>query len=153
VWESFAIGCRLWPEDLHLGVDNKPDCSALFLHLAQDADFGLRIFIWVWTTSLMVVQYFFTWLRQKKAYINGGSIADKVNIARNYFEKEVSVGAVFVMDSRVSQADRAWHPKEAFGVVFVMDSRVSQADRAWHPKEAFGAVFVMDSRVSPADRA
>jgi len=103
--------------------------------LQLDVDFGLRIFIWVWTTSLMVVQYFFTWLRQKKAYImeaqiNGGSIADKVNIARNYFEKEVSVGAVFVMDSRVSQADRAWHPKEAFGAVFVMDSRVSPADRA-----------------------
>jgi len=39
----------------------------------------------------MVVQYFFIWLRQMKAYImeaqlNGGSIADKVVFARNYFE-------------------------------------------------------------------
>jgi len=72
-------------------VDNKPDCSALFLHLAQDANFGLRIFIWVWTTSLMVLQYFFIWLRQNKGYImevqfNGGSIADKVDFARNHFE-------------------------------------------------------------------
>jgi len=37
--------------------------------------------------------------------LNGGSIADKVDFARNHFEKEVSVGAVFVMDSRVSPAD------------------------------------------------
>ena len=49
--------------------------------------------------------------RQKKAYImeaqlNGGSIADKVDFARNHFEKEVSVGAVFVMDSRVGYITR-----------------------------------------------
>jgi len=55
----------------------------------------------------MVLQYLFIWLRQKKAYImeaqlNGGFIGDKVDFARNHFEKEVSVGAVFVMDSRVS---------------------------------------------------
>jgi len=51
----FAIfsGCRLWPEDLHLGVDNKPDSSALFLHLAQ----------------------------AKEGLHHGGSIADKVDFA------------------------------------------------------------------------
>jgi len=76
VWESFAIGCRLWPEDLHLGVDNKPDGSAILLHLAQ-----------------------------AKEGLHHGSIADKVDFARNHFEKEVSVGAVFVTDSRVSPAD------------------------------------------------
>jgi len=58
----------------------------------------------------MVLQYLFIWLRQKKAYImeaqlNGGFIGDKVDFARNHFEKEVSVGAVFVMDSRGSLAD------------------------------------------------
>jgi len=57
----------------------------------------------------MVVQYLFIWLRQMKAYImeaqlNGGSIADKVDFARNLFEKEVLVVAVFVMDSKVSPA-------------------------------------------------
>ena len=41
--------------------------------------------------------------RQKKAHImevqlNGGSIADKVDFARNHFEKEVPVGQVFSMD-------------------------------------------------------
>merc|ERR1712106_449049 len=41
--------------------------------------------------------------RQKKAHImeiqlNGGSIADKVDFARNHFEKEVPVGQVFTAD-------------------------------------------------------
>merc|ERR1712055_973573 len=41
--------------------------------------------------------------RQKKAHImeiqlNGGSIAEKVNFAREHFEKEVPVGAVFAQD-------------------------------------------------------
>ena len=41
--------------------------------------------------------------RQKKAHImevqlNGGSIADKVNWAREHFEKEVPVGQVFEQD-------------------------------------------------------
>ena len=40
-------------------------------------------------------------LRKKKAHImevqlnNGGSVSDKVNFARDQFEKEVLVGAVF----------------------------------------------------------
>lgn len=38
--------------------------------------------------------------KQKKAHImevqlNGGSVADKVNFARDHFEKEIPVGAVF----------------------------------------------------------
>merc|ERR1712076_84333 len=44
--------------------------------------------------------------RQKKAHImevqlNGGSIADKVNFAREHFEKEVSVGKVFGQDEMI----------------------------------------------------
>merc|ERR1712066_325139 len=44
--------------------------------------------------------------RQKKAHImevqlNGGSIADKVNFARDHFEKEVPVGAVFAQDEMI----------------------------------------------------
>ena len=44
--------------------------------------------------------------RQKKAHImevqlNGGSIADKVDFARNHFEKEVPVGAVFAQDEMI----------------------------------------------------
>merc|ERR1712034_53959 len=44
--------------------------------------------------------------RQKKAHImevqlNGGSIADKVDFARNHFEKEVSVGQVFAQDEMI----------------------------------------------------
>ena len=32
---------------------------------------------------------------------NGGSIADKVDFARNHFEKEVPVGAVFAQDEMI----------------------------------------------------
>merc|ERR1711942_372440 len=44
--------------------------------------------------------------RQKKAHImevqlNGGSIADKIDFARNHFEKEVPVGAVFAQDEMI----------------------------------------------------
>merc|ERR1719268_284580 len=44
--------------------------------------------------------------RQKKAHImevqlNGGSIADKVEWARNHFEKEIPVGAVFAQDEMI----------------------------------------------------
>merc|ERR1712212_53448 len=44
--------------------------------------------------------------RQKKAHImevqpNGGSIADKVNFAREHFEKEVPVGEVFAQDGMI----------------------------------------------------
>merc|ERR1712083_112385 len=44
--------------------------------------------------------------RQKKAHImevqlNGGSIADKVNFAREHFEKEVPVGQVFAQDEMI----------------------------------------------------
>merc|ERR1712032_1205259 len=43
---------------------------------------------------------------QKKAHImevqlNGGSIADKVNFAREHFEKEVPVGEVFAQDEMI----------------------------------------------------
>ena len=51
----------------------------------------------------------FSWIinlrlfRQKKAHImevqlNGGSIADKVDFAREHFEKEIPVTAVFAQD-------------------------------------------------------
>ena len=44
--------------------------------------------------------------RQKKAHImevqlNGGSISDKVNFAREHFEKEVPVGKVFAQDEMI----------------------------------------------------
>ena len=44
--------------------------------------------------------------RQKKAHIveiqlNGGSIADKVDFARNHFEKEVRVKSVFAQDEMI----------------------------------------------------
>merc|ERR1712106_849259 len=44
--------------------------------------------------------------RQKKAHImevqlNGGSVADKVNFARDHFEKEIPVGAVFAQDEMI----------------------------------------------------
>jgi large subunit ribosomal protein L3e len=43
---------------------------------------------------------------QKKAHImevqlNGGSISDKVNFARENFEKEVTVGEVFAQDEMI----------------------------------------------------
>ena len=45
-------------------------------------------------------------LRQKTAHImevqlNGGSVADKVNFARDHFEKEIPVGAVFAQDEMI----------------------------------------------------
>ena len=44
--------------------------------------------------------------RQKKAHImevqlNGGSVSDKVDFARNHFEKEVPVTAVFAKDEMI----------------------------------------------------
>merc|ERR1712212_1273084 len=52
--------------------------------------------------------------RQKKAHImevqlNGGSISDKVDFAREHFEKEVPVTDVFAMDECIDVIG-AWHP-------------------------------------------
>ena len=48
----------------------------------------------------------FDFHRQKKAHImeiqlNGGSVSDKVDFARNHFEKEVPVTAVFAKDEMI----------------------------------------------------
>ena len=67
--------------------------------------------------------------RQKKAHImevqlNGGSIADKVNFAREHFEKEVPVGKVCAQDEmidvigvtkghRYKGVTNRWHTKKA----------------------------------------
>jgi len=80
--------------------------------LQLDVDVGL-IFIWVWTKSL-IVQYFFICLRQKKAYIMVGLLLTKLTLPETTSEKEASVGAVFVMDSRVSPADDI--PKYCLGL-------------------------------------
>merc|ERR1739846_82826 len=66
--------------------------------------------------------------RQKKAHImevqlNGGSISDKVNFAREHFEKEVPVGKVFAQDEMIDVigvtkghgykgVTSRWHTKE-----------------------------------------
>ena len=34
--------------------------------------------------------------------LNGGSVADKVDFARNHFEKEIPVGAVFAQDEMIN---------------------------------------------------
>ena len=48
--------------------------------------------------------------RQKKAHImevqlNEGSIADKANLARDHFEKEIPIGAVFAQDEMIDIID------------------------------------------------
>merc|ERR1712135_171802 len=57
--------------------------------------------------------------RQKKAHImevqlNGGSIADKVNWAREHFEKEVPVTEVLSMDECIDVigVTKGWHTKK-----------------------------------------
>merc|ERR1711887_372253 len=57
--------------------------------------------------------------RQKKAHImevqlNGGSIADKVDFARNNFEKELPVGSVFAQDEMLDiiGVTNRWHTKK-----------------------------------------
>merc|ERR1712073_71022 len=57
--------------------------------------------------------------RQKKAHImevqlNGGSIADKVDFARNHFEKEVPVSQVFAQDEMMDiiGVTSRWHTKK-----------------------------------------
>jgi len=114
VGESLAIGCRLRPEDLHQGVDNKPDGSAILLHLAQ-----------------------------AKEGLHHGSIADKVDFARNHFEKEVSVGAVFVTDSRVSPADGI--PRSCLGRIVRIQFTVPRAGQKGynHRTEINKKIYIM----------
>ena len=37
-----------------------------------------------------------------EVHLNGGSIADKVNYARDHFEKKIAVGAVFAQDKMIN---------------------------------------------------
>ena len=61
-----------------------------------------------------------TGLKQKKAHlmeiqVNGGSIADKVDFAKNHFEKPVEVGSVFEQDENVGYTSLACHGSDLLG--------------------------------------
>merc|ERR1712062_247735 len=87
--KAFTKSCTKWADDLGKKESEKD--------LAQMKKYCTTIRIIVHTQMKILRR------RQKKAHImevqvNGGSIADKVDFARNHFEKEVPVGAVFAQD-------------------------------------------------------
>merc|ERR1712098_544400 len=83
--KAFTKSCTKWADDLGK-KEMKKYCTTI------------RIIV---HTQMKILRR-----RQKKAHImevqlNGGSIADKVDFARNHFEKEVPVGAVFAQDEMI----------------------------------------------------
>merc|ERR1712212_760630 len=90
--KAFTKSCTKWADDLGKKEIEKD--------LAQMKKYCTTIRIIVHTQMKILRR------RQKKAHImevqlNGGSIADKVDFARNHFEKEVPVGAVFAQDEMI----------------------------------------------------
>merc|ERR1712183_1254454 len=90
--KAFTKSCTKWADDLGKKEIEKD--------LAQMKKYCTTIRVIVHTQTKILRR------RQKKAHImevqlNGGSIADKVDFARNNFEKEVPVGAVFAQDEMI----------------------------------------------------
>merc|ERR1712112_643388 len=110
--KAFTKSCTKWADDLGKKEIEK--------ELAQMKKYCSVIRLIVHTQMKILRR------RQKKAHImevqlNGGSIADKVDFARNHFEKELPVNAVFAKDEMidvvgVTKGHRkvacvgAWHP-------------------------------------------
>jgi len=87
--KAFTKSCTKWADDLGKKEIEK--------ELAQMKKYCTVIRLVVHTQMKILRR------RQKKAHImeiqlNGGSIADKVDFARNHFEKEIPVTAVFAQD-------------------------------------------------------
>merc|ERR1712014_120369 len=96
--KAFTKSCTKWADDLGK-KEIKKDCTTI------------RIIV---HTQMKLLRR-----RQKKAHImevqlNGGSIADKVNFAREHFEKEVPVGEVFAQDEMIDVigVTKRWHTKK-----------------------------------------
>merc|ERR1712212_721815 len=90
--KAFTKSCTKWADDLGKKEIEKD--------LAQMKKYCTVIRVLVHTQMKILRR------RQKKAHImeiqlNGGSIADKVDFARNHFEKGVPVGAVFAQDEMI----------------------------------------------------
>merc|ERR1712126_110175 len=90
--KAFTKSCTKWADDLGKKEIEK--------ELAQMKKYCTTIRVIVHTQMKILRR------RQKKAHImevqlNGGSTADKVDFARNHFEKEVPVTAVFAADEMV----------------------------------------------------
>merc|ERR1711868_211328 len=90
--KAFTKSCTKWADDLGKKEIEK--------ELAQMKKYCTTIRVIVHTQMKILRR------RQKKAHImevqlNGGSIADKVDFARNHFEKEVPVTAVFAADEMI----------------------------------------------------
>merc|ERR1711973_369731 len=80
--------------------------------------------------------------RQKKAHImevqlNGGSIADKVNFAREHFEKEVPVGEVFAQDEMIDGIGAGYHMKDGKLVKNNAATEYDIADKSINPMGGF----------------
>jgi len=90
--KAFTKSCTKWADDLGKREIEKD--------LAQIKKYCTTIRVIVHTQMKILRR------RQKKAHVmevqlNGGSIADKVNFAREHFEKEVPVGEVFAQDEMI----------------------------------------------------
>merc|ERR1712037_882601 len=103
--KAFTKSCTKWADDLGKKEIEKD--------LNQMKKYCTTIRIIVHTQMKLLRR------RQKKAHImevqlNGGSIADKVNFAREHFEKEVPVGQVFAQDEMidVNGVTSRWHTKK-----------------------------------------
>merc|ERR1712027_127791 len=90
--KAFTKSCTKWGDDLGKKEIEKD--------LAQMKKYCSVIRVIVHTQMKILRR------RQKKAHImevqlNGGSVADKVDFARNHFEKEIPVNAVFAKDEMI----------------------------------------------------
>merc|ERR1712044_53051 len=103
--KAFTKSCTKWADDLGKKEIEK--------ELAQMKKYCTTIRVIVHTQMKILRR------RQKKAHImevqlNGGSVADKVDFARNHFEKEIPVNAVFAQDEVIDVigVTSRWHTKK-----------------------------------------
>merc|ERR1712241_136307 len=132
--KAFTKSCTKWADDLGKKEIEKD--------LAQMKKYCTVIRVLVHTQMKIL------WRRQKKAHImevqlNGGSIADKVDFAREHFEKEIPVGAVFAQDEMMDiigvtkghgfkGVTSRWHTKKLPRKTHKGLRKVARIG-AWHP--------------------
>merc|ERR1711962_605194 len=132
--KAFTKSCTKWADDLGKKEIEKD--------LNQMKKYCTTIRIIVHTQMKLLRR------RQKKAHImevqlNGGSIADKVNFAREHFEKEVPVGEVFAQDEmtdvikKIYRMGAGYHMKDGKLVKNNAATEYDIADKSINPMGGF----------------